>query len=70
MKENEKFLEQKNDNRETKVCFICGERHPFEANKITEAYFLVMVCPKENVKLGGRTVDIEKFVFLRKHILS
>jgi len=70
MEENKSFLEQSQNNLQTKVCFICGERHPISVHKLTDAYFVVMDCPKELVKLGGRTVSVENFVFLKKHILG
>lgn len=70
MTENNQFLEQAQNNKQTKVCFICGERHPIEVHKLTHAFFVVMECPKELVKLGGRTVSVENFVFLKKHILG
>jgi len=70
MTENNNFLTENANNAQTKVCFICGERHPITVHKMTDAFFVVMDCPKELVKLGGRTVSVENFVFLKKHILG
>lgn len=71
--ENENFLEQKANNEKTKVCPICGERHIIESNKLGDAikgFFVTMTCPKEQVKFGGRTVNVSTFTFLIKHKLQ
>lgn len=70
MKDNLDFLQQNSDNSKTKICFLCGERHEFFTHKMGEAFFLVMTCPKEKVKLGGRTISPLTFNFMEKHILS
>lgn len=71
MNENQNFFSEKANNRETKVCLICGERHPFEKRNLPQgAFFIIMTCPVENVKLGGRTTNPDNFVFLEKHILK
>ena len=69
MTENNNFLEQGANNSQTKVCFLCGERHKIDVHKMTGAFFVVRECPKEKVKLGGRTLSVENFVFIKKHIL-
>lgn len=68
--ENKNFLKQAANNKETKVCFLCGLRHEIEVGKLVEAFFVTMICPVEKVRLGGRTQVLESFIFTKKHILK